>query len=220
MTTPAGLLTAQPFFQLFLAFFRLWPMDVFNPDQFPHFLDDRVRKYITPNPFIFLPFNASSRTLGATDLLVDYPATTYTQPNAEIGGLQIPWFGYFFNTSWIRPFLWVPAELTSLMGGFFLLKRHAASSPIFDALFKGLVFLGAGSKSEEKMALTFIKFFDIYGRKFGGHFMNLARRVLGLEHILLDCAGSLCHVLCLGIEPEDDIDLESQAHADSVPSYD
>ncbi|EDR04930.1 cytochrome P450 [Laccaria bicolor S238N-H82] len=32
--------------------------DVFDPDRF---LDDRVRKYITPNPFIFLPFNAGPR---------------------------------------------------------------------------------------------------------------------------------------------------------------
>jgi hypothetical protein len=27
----------------------------FDPDRF---LDERVRKYLTPNPFIFLPFNA------------------------------------------------------------------------------------------------------------------------------------------------------------------
>jgi hypothetical protein len=31
---------------------------VFDPDRF---LDDRVRKYLTPNPFIFCPFNAGPR---------------------------------------------------------------------------------------------------------------------------------------------------------------
>jgi cytochrome P450 len=38
----------------------LWGPDAheFDPDRF---LDDRVRKYITPNPFIFLPFNAGPR---------------------------------------------------------------------------------------------------------------------------------------------------------------
>ena len=30
----------------------------FNPDRF---LDERVQKYLTPNPFIFLPFNAGPR---------------------------------------------------------------------------------------------------------------------------------------------------------------
>ncbi|KAF7343938.1 hypothetical protein MVEN_01682500 [Mycena venus] len=38
----------------------LWGPDAlkFDPDRF---LDDRVRKYLTPNPFIFLPFNAGPR---------------------------------------------------------------------------------------------------------------------------------------------------------------
>ena len=30
----------------------------YDPDRF---LDDRVNKYLTPNPFIFLPFNAGPR---------------------------------------------------------------------------------------------------------------------------------------------------------------
>ena len=30
----------------------------FDPDRF---LDERVQKYLTPNPFIFLPFNAGPR---------------------------------------------------------------------------------------------------------------------------------------------------------------
>ncbi|KAF7344028.1 hypothetical protein MVEN_01692300 [Mycena venus] len=38
----------------------LWGPDAlkFDPDRF---LDDRVRKYLTPNPYIFLPFNAGPR---------------------------------------------------------------------------------------------------------------------------------------------------------------
>ncbi|KAK6978110.1 cytochrome P450 [Favolaschia claudopus] len=38
----------------------LWGPDalMFDPDRF---LDERVRKYLTPNPFIFLPFNAGPR---------------------------------------------------------------------------------------------------------------------------------------------------------------
>lgn len=30
----------------------------FDPDRF---LDERLQKYLTPNPFIFLPFNAGPR---------------------------------------------------------------------------------------------------------------------------------------------------------------
>ena len=32
--------------------------DEFDPDRF---IDDRVKKYLVPNPFIFLPFNAGPR---------------------------------------------------------------------------------------------------------------------------------------------------------------
>jgi cytochrome P450 len=32
--------------------------EIFDPDRF---LDERFKKYITPNPFIFLPFNAGPR---------------------------------------------------------------------------------------------------------------------------------------------------------------
>ena len=40
----------------------------FDPDRF---LDDRVRTYLTPNPFIFLPFNAGPRIcLGQQVLLL------------------------------------------------------------------------------------------------------------------------------------------------------
>jgi len=167
--------------------------------------------------------------------------------------------GYFFTTSWIRPFLWIPAESTYLMGTFFVLnptssevfRMHCTfiqprtqslklvylfsteSSPyairigsmvvfflIADIYFKVFVFLGAGCPSNEGMALTFNKFFMISGWKFGGYFMDLARRVLDLGHILLDCAGGLGHALCFGNELEDDIDLESQTRANTPPSYD
>jgi hypothetical protein len=36
----------------------LFPAHEFDPDRF---LDDRLKKYLTPNPFIFLPFNAGPR---------------------------------------------------------------------------------------------------------------------------------------------------------------
>ena len=36
---------------------------------------------------------------------------------------------YFFNTLWVCPFLWILAELISLMGTFFLMEYHV--SPIF-----------------------------------------------------------------------------------------
>ena len=62
------------------------------------------------------------------------------------------------------------------------------------------------------MAQTFAKFFTVYGEKFGVYFMDFARLVLRLEHILLDCAGDLGHILCFEHEPEDDIDLESQIY--------
>lgn len=44
-----------------IASLRLTPMSIaleFDPDRF---LDDRVKKYLTHNPYIFLPFNAGPR---------------------------------------------------------------------------------------------------------------------------------------------------------------
>lgn len=40
----------------------LWGPDAdeFDPDRF---LDERLNKYLTPNPFIFVPFNAGSSQL-------------------------------------------------------------------------------------------------------------------------------------------------------------
>jgi len=61
----------------------------------------------------------------------------------------------------------------------------------------------------------------IHGKIFVGHLMDLARHVLGLRHILLDCVGHFGRTLCgLEYELENDIDLESQTHANTPPSYD
>lgn len=37
---------------------NILPADEFDPDRF---LDERLHKYLTPKPFIFLPFNAGPR---------------------------------------------------------------------------------------------------------------------------------------------------------------
>jgi cytochrome P450 len=37
---------------------RVVPAEVFDPDRF---IDSRLHKYLIPNPFIFLPFNAGPR---------------------------------------------------------------------------------------------------------------------------------------------------------------
>lgn len=42
----------------FLCCLNLFLAAEFDPDRF---LDERVSKYLTPNPFIFLPFNAGPR---------------------------------------------------------------------------------------------------------------------------------------------------------------
>ena len=48
--------------------------------------------------------------------------------------------------------------------------------------------------------------------------MELAHHVLGLRHILIDCAGGLGRTLCgLEFELENDIDLESQTHVNTPP---
>lgn len=139
--------------------------------------------------------------------------------------------GYFFNTSRIRPFLWIPAECTSLLGIFFLLKP--TSGPYYempnigkipfiftffliaDIYYKLLVFAGGGYQTKEgPMAQTLAKFIFVYGQKLGVYIKDLARLVLRLEHTLLVCVGDLGHsVLCFGLELEDDGDLESQTRA-------
>ena len=39
---------------------------IFDPDRF---LDDRVKKYVTPNPFVFIPFSAGPRIVRLTYIL-------------------------------------------------------------------------------------------------------------------------------------------------------
>lgn len=41
-----------------IVIFLFPPADLFDPDRF---IDHRLQKYLTPNPFIFLPFNAGPR---------------------------------------------------------------------------------------------------------------------------------------------------------------
>ena len=58
----------------------------------------------------------------------------------------------------------------------------------------------------------------IHGRIIGAHLMELAHHVLGLRHILFDCAGGFGRTLCgLEFELENDIDLESQIHVNTPP---
>lgn len=42
----------------------------FDPDRF---LDERLNKYLTPNPFIFLPFNAGPRICLGQQVPIYYP---------------------------------------------------------------------------------------------------------------------------------------------------
>ena len=46
------------------------PADKFDPDRF---IDDRVKKYFVPNPFIFLPFNAGPRICLGQQVRVFFP---------------------------------------------------------------------------------------------------------------------------------------------------
>jgi len=56
---PDGWSTFRSFIvNFFLKLFSYLAALVFDPDRF---LDDRVQKYLLPNPFIFLPFNAGPR---------------------------------------------------------------------------------------------------------------------------------------------------------------
>ena len=48
---------------------------VFDPDRF---LDHRVQKYLTPNPFIFCPFNAGPRICLGQQVILHKNITTHT----------------------------------------------------------------------------------------------------------------------------------------------
>ena len=55
------------------------PADKFDPDRF---IDDRVKKYFVPNPFIFLPFNAGPRICIGQQVLVfsNFLPTSHADP--------------------------------------------------------------------------------------------------------------------------------------------
>ena len=48
---------------------------VFDPDRF---LDQRVQKYLTPNPFIFCPFNAGPRICLGQQVITTHKSCTHT----------------------------------------------------------------------------------------------------------------------------------------------
>ncbi|EDR02963.1 uncharacterized protein LACBIDRAFT_331985 [Laccaria bicolor S238N-H82] len=208
-------------------------------DAWPAMLDSEIREecpcYVynaRGSPHECLPFLFA----GSTPLL--HPNSNIVNMNILVTSLILALLvlipillGYFFNTSRIRPFLWIPAECTSLLGIFFLLKP--TSGPYYempnigkipfiftffliaDIYYKLLVFAGGGYQTKEgPMAQTLAKFIFVYGQKLGIYIKDLARLVLRLEHTLLVCVGDLGHsVLCFGLELEDDGDLESQTRA-------
>ena len=63
---------ATPCFSV--SFFLLSTADLFDPDRF---LDERPHKYLVPNPFIFLPFNAGPRWCGADEWNFSLRTTRY-----------------------------------------------------------------------------------------------------------------------------------------------
>ena len=83
-----------------------------------------------------------------------------------------------------------------------------------DALFKALLYIGVDPQSQGvKIALPLFKVLIIHARIFGGPLMGLARSLLSMQEVFLNCAGRFGRDLCgLGDEGENDIDLESQTH--------
>ncbi|KAF7798902.1 hypothetical protein EIP86_010130 [Pleurotus ostreatoroseus] len=55
---PDGLSILSDIYIRFIQPRRNHPAEEFDPDRF---IDERLHKYLTPNPFIFLPFNAGPR---------------------------------------------------------------------------------------------------------------------------------------------------------------
>jgi hypothetical protein len=87
-------------------------------------------------------------------------------------------------------------------------------------LFKALLYIGVDPQSGGGIAPTALNALIILGRIFGGLFMDLARSVLGLQLDLLNFAGRFGRNLYgLEDELENDVELESQTHANRPPSY-
>ncbi|KIJ94967.1 hypothetical protein K443DRAFT_134564 [Laccaria amethystina LaAM-08-1] len=158
----------------------------------------------------------------------------------EINIFILSIFGLFLIPLSIRYFLNpCPAQSIFLASAFLLLKPPIASSLIFeslphalqiasivaffvagDALFKALLYIGADPQSGGGIAPTALNALIILGRIFGGLFMDLARSVLGLQLDLLNFAGRFGRNLYgLEGELENDVELESQTHANRPPSY-
>lgn len=121
----------------------LWGPDalVFDPDRF---LDDRLRKYLLPNPFIFLPFNAGPRiclgqqfaynevSLFLIRLLQAFSSISFA-PDADPGSLP--------PASWAtgearRPIerVWLKAHLTLYAnnGSWFRMKETTDDADVLD----------------------------------------------------------------------------------------
>ncbi|EDR03006.1 uncharacterized protein LACBIDRAFT_331963 [Laccaria bicolor S238N-H82] len=99
------------------------------------------------------------------------------------------------------------AELIFLISAFFLLRPPVTSSLIF-----GMQNTLSNLESIVTQAL--------HARVFGRHLMNFVYHLLGIQQDLLDFAGRCGRTSCgLGDELEDDIELESQMHANTPPSY-
>ena len=84
-------------------------------------------------------------------------------------------------------------------------------------MFKALLYIGVDPQSEGvKIAPPLFK----VARIFGGPLMGLARNLLGIEEVFLNCAGRFgCDLRGSGDEGENDIDLESQTHNVSVDIF-
>ena len=83
-------------------------------------------------------------------------------------------------------------------------------------MFKALLYIGVDPQSEGvKIAPPLFKVLIIHARIFGGPLMGLARSLLGMQEVFLNCAGRFGHdMLGAGDEGENDIDSESQTHDD------
>ena len=81
-------------------------------------------------------------------------------------------------------------------------------------MFKALLYIGVDPQSEGvKIAPPLFKVLIIHARIFGGPLMGLARSLLSMQEVFLNCAGRFGRDM-LGLAGDDDIDLESQTHDD------
>ena len=89
-------------------------------------------------------------------------------------------------------------------------------------MFKALLYIGVDPQSDGvKIAPPLFKVLIIHARIFGGPLMGIARSLLSMQEVFLNCAGRFGrdHLGGLGDEGENDIDLESQTHNVSVDIF-